>query len=450
VSNFTYLEIEPSNKEIWNLILKYSTEFCVSSFIPSVYKTQDEEGIERKKSKLVLGHGLHEGSYKGKRLLICRLNIGDPVGTSYDVAQRELMVLFMEGFNQQAGLREYLDDLLERERTDPPEDKFSVYRWNICQQYWYCESMQNARTLDSVVLPSALKKDIVTDLEQFLDEGTRDWYNRHGIPYKRSYIFYGPPGTGKTSFIQALAGAYGRNVCFLQPNDPRFTDDTFKTCLQETPDNSIIVLEDIDALFNDRNSMNKSCPLTFTGLLNGLDGIGNALGQLFVLSTNHLERLDPALIRSGRVDRKFEFSYCTDEALQLMFKRFYPDTKVAEDFAAAVRAKTHEITAADLQQAFIANIYNTDVEMVDYMERKFDPNGQKAEDQVFLQLDKKLKKERALQNAKRKRQAKAEKEALEKEIEKELGLEDKEELKEEGETEEVELGSDSSGESSDV
>merc|ERR1712156_675063 len=167
--------------------------------------------------------------------------------------------------------------------------------------------------------------------------GTRNWYNKHGIPYKRSYIFYGPPGTGKTSFIQALAGAYGRNVCFLQPNDPKFTDDAFKTCLQRAPQNSIIVLEDIDALFNDRNSMNKSCPLTFTGLLNGLDGIGNALGQLFVLSTNHLDRLDPALIRSGRVDRKFEF-YCTDEALALMFKRFYPVTKVADQFAAAIRA----------------------------------------------------------------------------------------------------------------
>merc|ERR1719463_367932 len=205
----------------------------------------------------------------------------------------------MEGYNQQAALREYLDELLDRERSEPPKDMFQVYRWHVCRGYWYPESLQTARSLDSVVLPTPLKKDIIQDLEQFLHEDTRDWYNRHGIPYKRSYIFYGPPGTGKTSFIQALAGAYGRNVCFLQPNDPRFTDDTFKTCLQKAPDNSIIVLEDIDALFNERNSMNKSCPLTFTGLLNGLDGIGNALGQLFVLSTNHLERLDPALSARG-------------------------------------------------------------------------------------------------------------------------------------------------------
>merc|ERR1712156_36673 len=113
------------------------------------------------------------------------------------------------------------------------------------------ESLQNARALDSVVLPSELKRDIIQDFEQFLHENTRNWYNKHGIPYKRSYIFYGPPGTGKTSFIQALAGAYGRNVCFLQPNNPKFTDDMFKSCLQKAPEKSIIVL----------------------------DGIGNAVGQ---------------------------------------------------------------------------------------------------------------------------------------------------------------------------
>merc|ERR1712156_559926 len=249
--------------------------------------------------------------------------------------------------------------------------------------------------------------------------GTRNWYNKHGIPYKRSYIFYGPPGTGKTSFIQALAGAYGRNVCFLQPNDPQFTDDAFKTCLQRAPQNSIIVLEDIDALFNDRNSMNKSCPLTFTGLLNGLDGIGNALGQLFVLSTNHLDRLDPALIRSGRVDRKFEF-YCTDEALALMFKRFYPVTKVADQFAAAIRAKTNAITAADLQQAFIKNMYNSDVQMVEYMERRWDPNAEKSEAEAFEELDRKLKKERAIRDLKMQRKREAAKKAFDKEVEEEL------------------------------
>jgi len=277
------------------------------------------------------------------------------------------------------------------------------------------------------VLPSSLKDDIITDVERFLAKDTKDWYNRHGIPYKRSYIFYGPPGTGKTSFIQALAGAYGRHVCFLQPNNPKFTDDMFKSCLQKAPEKSIIVLEDIDALFNNRHSMNRACPLTFTGLLNGLDGIGNAVGQLFVLSTNHLERLDPALIRSGRVDRKFEFSHCTDEALQLMFQRFYPDTKLGEEFVAAVRSKTDAVTAADLQQAFIANMENSDKECLEYMEAEFDLGSRKADVLAAQEIDKKIQRERKLIELKEQKKKAAEQKALEEEakaaVEKELGIE---------------------------
>merc|ERR1712156_1160733 len=125
-------------------------------------------------------------------------------------------------------------------------------------------------------------------------------------------------------------------------------------------------------------------------------------------------------IRSGRVDRKFEFSYSTDEALALMFKRFYPVTKVADQFAAAIRAKTNAITAADLQQAFIKNMYNSDVQMVEYMERQWDPNAEKSEAEAFEELDRRLKKERAIRDLKMQRKREAAKKAFDKEVEEEL------------------------------
>merc|ERR1739848_446420 len=164
--------------------------------------------------------------------------------------------------------------------------------------------------------------------------------------------------------IQALAGAYNRNVCFLQPNDSDFTDDAFKTCLQKLPAKSILVLEDIDALFHCRQSQNRHCPLTFTGLLNGLDGIGNPEGQIFVLTTNHLEHLDPALIRCGRVDMKFEFGYANDYQLRCMFKRFYVTStdKQADRFVDIIRKKSKRIVCADLQQIFILNMNNKNPE----------------------------------------------------------------------------------------
>jgi len=375
VSQYTYLEIDQVSKpRFFKFVLDYAMDQCshVSSYIPCLEKERVDDGTVELTAKLVLGHGVHEGSWNDKRLLIARFVVGDPVGTGSTVIQKDMIVVFLEGRNDPDALQEWLQGLLDQERAEPLPDTFRVYRWNTCQSYWYEESVESSRAIDSVVLPTKLKKEIISDLEQFLDEETRAWYNRHGIPFKRSYIFYGPPGTGKTSFIKALAGRYGKHVCFLQPNHPRFTDDMLKTCLQRTPKNSIVVMEDIDALFNNRHSMNKDCPLTFTGLLNGLDGIGSSEGQLFILSTNHLERLDPALIRSGRVDRKFEFSFCTDEVLAKMFRRFYPETQMCKEFVQVVRLKYEKITAADLQQAFIANMKKSDQDVIDYLMRLYE------------------------------------------------------------------------------
>ncbi|KAJ1465255.1 hypothetical protein T484DRAFT_1648427, partial [Baffinella frigidus] len=69
------------------------------------------------------------------------------------------------------------------------------------------------------------------------------FYTSHGIPYKRAYLFHGVPGAGKTSFLQALAGKYRRNLCILQPTDPKFTDEKLQTAVQDAPNRSIIVLE---------------------------------------------------------------------------------------------------------------------------------------------------------------------------------------------------------------
>merc|ERR1719311_1999431 len=106
--------------------------------------------------------------------------------------------------------------------------------------------------MDSVVLPAALKKKVVDDLDSFVDRETRAWYLEHGIPYKRSLLLHGSPGAGKTSLIQALAGRYRRNVCYLSSlSHPEMTDDGLKAAVQRVPARSLIVLEDVDALWEE-------------------------------------------------------------------------------------------------------------------------------------------------------------------------------------------------------
>jgi mitochondrial chaperone BCS1 len=75
------------------------------------------------------------------------------------------------------------------------------------------------------------------------------------VPYRRGYLLYGPPGTGKTSFVQAVASALNLNICYLNLSSGYMDDDGLNTCLNSSPLNSIILLEDIDGIFIERTSV---------------------------------------------------------------------------------------------------------------------------------------------------------------------------------------------------
>lgn len=226
------------------------------------------------------------------------------------------------------------------------------------------------RPLDSIFLPRSVKKKLIKDLFRFLSTEGLEFYTKHGIPYKRSYMFHGRPGCGKTSMIQALAGFLGRDVYFLQPAHPLMTDDTLNRAIKLAGSNSVIVLEDIDALFDEtRKVKDDHIPLSFSGLLNALDGVGDPDGNIFIMTTNHPERLDPALIRHGRVDLVIEFPAATKEQLKDMLKSFYPEASkdLADRFSDRVSAmfKDSGISMAAVQHHFITHMFSSVEEAVE-------------------------------------------------------------------------------------
>jgi len=158
--------------------------------------------------------------------------------------------------------------------------------------------------------------------------------------------------------VQALAGHLEYNICQVHLSHPRMTDDSLRAAVNQAPRKSLLVFEDIDAVFGrDRQKLLQDSPLTFSGLLNALDGVGKADGQIFVLTTNHRERLNPALIRSGRADVHVEFTHASDEQIGGMFARFYPlsSAAVAQEFVARLRSVLggQEVSPATLQHFFI-------------------------------------------------------------------------------------------------
>ena len=165
------------------------------------------------------------------------------------------------------------------------------------------------RPLDSVVLDTGITDRLVKDCQEFIENVS--WYSDRGIPYRRGYLLHGPPGCGKSSFITALAGHLDRGICVLNLSDRLLSDDRLNHLLAIAPQQTIILLEDIDAVFVSREETTEVKAayqglnsVTLSGLLNALDGVASSEGRILFMTTNYLDRLDPALIRPGRVDYK--------------------------------------------------------------------------------------------------------------------------------------------------
>lgn len=183
------------------------------------------------------------------------------------------------------------------------------------------------RPLDSVVLEEGVKERVLADVQAFLK--ARTWYLDRGIPYRRGYLLYGPPGTGKSSFIQALAGELDFNIAILNVSERGLTDDRLNHLLTKVPQRTIVLLEDADAAFTNRRQANdegySGATVTFSGLLNALDGVASAEERIIFLTTNHIERLDGALVRPGRVDMTVRLGEATAGQIEQLWDRFYAE-----------------------------------------------------------------------------------------------------------------------------
>ena len=182
------------------------------------------------------------------------------------------------------------------------------------------------RPLESVILDKGVKERILSDVRGFL--GSAKWYYDRGIPYRRGYLLHGPPGSGKSSFIRALAGELEYNIAMLNLSERGLTDDRLNHLLTIIPRRTLVLLEDADAAFGNRRTQTdddgyRGANVTFSGLLNALDGVASAEERIVFLTTNYVDRLDSALVRPGRVDMAVRLGEATRWQMGKMWDRFY-------------------------------------------------------------------------------------------------------------------------------
>ncbi|KAL2372524.1 hypothetical protein RJ035_005237 [Blastomyces gilchristii] len=179
------------------------------------------------------------------------------------------------------------------------------------------------------------KTAVLKDIKGFLDKRARGWYARRRIPYQRGFLLYGPPGTGKSSFSLSVAGHFELDIYVL--NLSSIDESRLNSLFAQLPPHCVILLEDINAAGTSRTEVSETTENTGRGvagssqkrksqgnvslsaLLNALDGVSSQEGRLLIMTTNHIERLDDALIRPGRVDRKVLFQLADEKMSYRLF-----------------------------------------------------------------------------------------------------------------------------------
>jgi chaperone BCS1 len=224
-----------------------------------------------------------------------------------------------------------MDHRIERELN-----RIAIYVPSPYNNEWTRARLGNNRKLDSVVLKAGQKEAVLGDLERFF--AARERYEMLGIPWRRGYLLYGPPGTGKTSLVTALASELSLNVCVLSLASPNVTDEKIGNLLASVPRRSVILIEDVDAFFQQRAKADTGVKVSYSGFINALDGVAAHEGSVVFLTTNHPQLIDEAAIRSGRVDFRMELGLCDRSQLERMFRKFFDDEAAAARFAEVVAA----------------------------------------------------------------------------------------------------------------
>ncbi|KAK7388504.1 hypothetical protein VNO78_23321 [Psophocarpus tetragonolobus] len=264
---------------------------------------------------------------------------------------------------------------------------------------WESVPFKHPSTFDTLAMDPHKKKQIMDDLQDFANG--QAFYHKTGRAWKRGYLLYGPPGTGKSSMIAAMANFLGYDIYDLELTEVH-NNSELRKLLMKTTSKSIIVIEDIDCSINltnrnnHNNNNNSSSPslsasrtyydsdirgpeesannITLSGLLNFTDGLWSCCGseRIFLFTTNHIEKLDPALLRCGRMDMHIFMSYSSFPALKILLNNYlgcedrHLEESILKDLEEVVDLA--RMTPADISEVLIKNRRNRDKAVEELLE----------------------------------------------------------------------------------
>ncbi|CAN6484862.1 unnamed protein product [Victoria cruziana] len=267
--------------------------------------------------------------------------ISNSYGDSSTMETRYFELSF-DKIHREKVLRSYFPYLLNRAKDikeeNTPVKIFTLsdrYRFGDTNGYWTSVVLDHPSTFETLAMEESQKAAIMDDLKKFVER--RQLYRKVGRAWKRGYLLYGPRGTGKSSLIGAMANFLNFDIYGLELTDVRRNSD-LRNLLMTTSNRSILVIEDIDCTkeLKDRNGSGNDAivhprlggfgenDLTLPGFLNFVDGLWSSCGyeRIIIFTTNHKEKLDPALLRPGRMDMYVNMGYCSFSGFKVLASNY--------------------------------------------------------------------------------------------------------------------------------
>ena len=301
------------NAKTISYILKFAVNFVKETHLLSDGFIHDREN-NKYNLNLKLNYGKHIITHENNVIELIYTRVSELVATADDIKYYETLEI---GSKEQQHILDFVEAARSSNSNPERNDKL------ICRilkpgGMWGILNRLSKRS-DKTLFMDVDLDDIFKQIQTFFDD--EEDYIQHGVPFKMNFLFHGIPGTGKTSLIYTIASHFNFDIAFL--NITRDLDDnTFTRAVTNLADNSILVLEDIDALFVERDT---KCGVSFSTVLNVLDGMTKKHKLLTFMTTNYKDRLDSALKRSGRIDYELEFTYASKKQTRAMYSYFFKE-----------------------------------------------------------------------------------------------------------------------------
>lgn len=184
------------------------------------------------------------------------------------------------------------------------EDTIKIMSWD--DGYWDSRRFSVFKNVDRMFFP---EKDAI--LEQVrVFQNSKELYRARGIEWYLGLLFWGLPGSGKTGFAKALADFTNRTLYTIKTGS--ITDQVFTRAFNQIGKNALLLLDDIDigmSTREDKKDEKLTKGVSVATLLGSLDGASSRSDLIVIMTTNNKDKLDPALIRKGRIDGIYQISY---------------------------------------------------------------------------------------------------------------------------------------------